>query len=177
MHACCKLLKSMEDDAEMELTFTIRSVMESSSKDVSRNGAMTLTAHVSSYPSSDFCRPAIPSAQPSNLRANHPSCCPFRGHLSSGHETQIFGWAGLVCCGDSTCSLSANTPALLLSTCSWGNAALTLAASCLTWAMEDRSAAKAYTFLLPVVLRMLLAAAVAFCSFLRGIQGIEWCVQ
>ena len=55
MLTCCRLLKSIEDPAETELTFTILEVTLSSNSDVSKKGAMTLTAHVSSYPSSDFC--------------------------------------------------------------------------------------------------------------------------
>lgn len=59
----------MELPAEMELTLTMRSLMCSRRRDVSRKGAITFTAHVRSYPSSDFCKtneltrdlPALPS--------------------------------------------------------------------------------------------------------------------
>lgn len=52
---CCRLLKSSEEPAEIELTFTMRLEILSSRSEVSRKGAITFTAQVSSYPSSDFC--------------------------------------------------------------------------------------------------------------------------
>ena len=47
-----RLSKSMRLPAEIELTFTMRSLTECSSRLVSTYGASTLTCHVSSYPSS-----------------------------------------------------------------------------------------------------------------------------
>ena len=48
---CCRLSKSMEDAAETEATLTTRRRTAPSSSEVSRKGAATLTAHVSSKPS------------------------------------------------------------------------------------------------------------------------------
>ena len=55
LRTCCRLPQSMELPAEMELVFTMRFFTLSNKRAVSRKGATTFTAHVSSNPSSDFC--------------------------------------------------------------------------------------------------------------------------
>ena len=50
---CCRLSKSIDLPADIDETFTMRSVTVSSSRHVRRNGARTLIAHVISKPSLD----------------------------------------------------------------------------------------------------------------------------
>ena len=68
----------------MELTFTMRLVMLSSKREVSRKGAITLTAQVSSYPSSDFCR-----IKKESLDQTHSSFQQGRAVQCSTRETSI----------------------------------------------------------------------------------------